>query len=91
MGREHVRIVGAATPNLLPEVVLDAAKIELGFEYDAQALALGIVVDAGEIEPLRTVGAGILRGGLDGPLPPAEPDEVADFEACDHAPGCCGQ
>ena len=47
MSGEHVRIIGATAPDLMPEVVLDAAKIKLGFEHDAQMLALRIVVNAG--------------------------------------------
>jgi hypothetical protein len=50
MGGENLGIVRAAPPNLLPEVVLDAAKVKLGFEHDAEAFALGIVINAGEVE-----------------------------------------
>jgi hypothetical protein len=83
MGGKHVRIVGAAAANLLPQVILDTAKIELGFEHDFQTLPLGVVVDAGELERLQTVNVRILRRGLDGPLPPAKPNKVSDFKFCD--------
>ena len=83
MGGEHVRVVGSAAADLLPQIVLDAAEIKLGFEHDAQALTLRIIIDAGQVERLRVVGASILWGGLDGPLPAAKLDEVADFEIRD--------
>jgi len=78
MRREYVRVVGAAAADLLPEVVLDPAKIDLGLRDDPQALPLRVVVDAGEIKGVQVR---VLGCGLDRPLPPAQPNEVSDFRA----------
>src|SRR6266852_7752526 len=91
MGCEHVRIVGSGAADLLPQIVFHAAKIELGFEHDPQALSLRIVVNAGQVECLQTVNVRILRRGLDSPLPPAKPNEVSDFELRDQGSRHCGQ
>jgi hypothetical protein len=47
MGGEHIGIVRTAAPDLLPQIVLDTAKIEFGVQYDAQTLALRIIINAG--------------------------------------------
>jgi hypothetical protein len=40
----------AGSPDLLPEIVLDQARIDLAFENRSQQLPLRIVVNAGELD-----------------------------------------
>jgi hypothetical protein len=47
---EHLRIVGPFTPDLLPKVVLDQANVDLALQNGAEALALGVIGDAGELD-----------------------------------------
>jgi hypothetical protein len=43
VGGEHLRLVGAFARDLLPQIVLDQANVDLAFEDSAQGLALRIV------------------------------------------------
>jgi hypothetical protein len=77
VGGEHLGLVGTLARDLLPQIVLDEANVNLAFEYSAQPLALSIVGDTGELDCRNVVPrpSGFQR--FDNPFSPADADEIA--------------
>jgi hypothetical protein len=47
---EHLRIIGPVAPDLLPKVVLNQANIDFALQNCPQALTLGVIDNAGELD-----------------------------------------
>jgi hypothetical protein len=49
MRGEDLRIIRSVLSELTPQIVFHAPHIDLGFEHRAQAFALSVVIDTGQV------------------------------------------